>query len=236
MMHIARLRSALPALSVATFVALAQFAPTGCAKGGGIVHGDVTVVSQQRSTWALYSFDEEDVLKDEDGLPLLVDDPSEVEGWDLAVSQWVIATASGSSVEVASQSRGALLAVEGQVGDWPDLETFDARCSEFIEAGSTANQQALSCDPDRVPTVDDGWIDDSVDDPDGAGPFPQVSYHPSLTFWFEYQFTGHEVLPYGNIYVVETRAGDCVKLQMTDYYSADGENGHVSFSWSWLAP
>jgi len=226
----------LPALSVVAFVAVFQAGPLACTKGDGIVHGDVTVVSQERSDWKLYSFDDEDVLRDENGDPLSVADPSEVEGWDLAISQWVIATASGSSVGQTTESRGALLAVEGHVDDWPNLEDFDARCSDFVEAGSTANQQAISCDSGRTPTVDEGWIPDSFDDPDGAGPFPAVDYHPSVTFWFEYEFAGHEVLPYGNIYVIETRSGDCVKLQMTDYYDETGAKGHVSFSWAWLSP
>jgi len=211
-----------------------QLGPLACTKGDGVVHGDVTVLSTDRSEWKLYSFDNEDVLRDAEGAPLSVEDPSAVEGWDLAIAQWVIATASGSSVSATTLSRGALLAVEGDVEDWPLLEDFTARCSDFGIAGDTANRQALSCNPDRTPTVDDGWIEDSFDDPDGAGPFPAVDYHPSVTFWFEYEFTGHEVIPYGNIYVIETRAGDCVKLQLTDYYDADGAKGHVSFSWAWL--
>jgi hypothetical protein len=229
-----RLRSALPALCVAGVFLGVQVGPVACTKGDGIVHGDVTVVSTDRSEWKLYSFDTEDVLRDGEGAPLSVEDPAAVEGWDLAIAQWVIATASGSSVTTATQSRGALLAVEGEVDEWPLLEDFTARCSDFGVAGDTANRQALSCNSDRTPTVDDGWIEDSLDDPDGAGPFPAIDYHPSVTFWFEYEFTGHEVLPYGNIYVIETRAGACVKLQLTDYYDADGAKGHVSFSWAWL--
>jgi hypothetical protein len=231
-----RLRSTLPALCVAGFFGIVQVGPLACTKGDGVVHGDVTVVSPDRSQWKLYSFEAEDVLRDDAGAPLSVEDPAGVDGWDLAIAQWVIATASGSSVSGESGSRGALLTVEGEVGDWPLLEDFDARCSDFIEAGSTANRQALSCNSDRVPSVDEGWIADSLDDPDGAGPFPSVNYHPSVTFWFAYEFSGHEVLPYGNIYVIETRGGDCVKLQMTDYYDEEGSKGHVSFSWSWLSP
>jgi len=231
-----RLRSALPALCVAGCFLGMQLGPLGCTKGDGVVHGDVTVVSQSRSEWKLYSFDTEDVLRDEDGSPLSVEDPSGVAGWDLAISQWVIATASGESVSGETQSRGALLAVEGEVDNWPTLDDFNARCSDFVVAGSTANSQALSCNSNRVPSVDDGWIADSFDDPDGAGPFPAINYHPSVTFWFEYEFSGHEVIPYGNIYVIETRAGDCVKFQITDYYDEDGTKGHVSFSWAWLSP
>lgn len=236
MISLLRLRSALPALSVAVFLLTTQLGPLACTKGDGVVHGDVTVVSQDRSQWKLYSFDAEDVLRDEAGEPLSVTDPAATSGWDLAIAQWVIATPSGDSVTTATQSRGALLAISGEVGNWPALDDFDARCSDFVPAGSTANQQALSCSGDRTPTVDDGWIEDSFDDPDGAGPFPALNYHPSVTFWFEYEFSGHEVLPYGNIYVVETRAGDCVKLQLTDYYDEGGTKGHVSFSWSWLDP
>lgn len=231
-----RLRSVLPALAIAALLAAAQAGPMACTKGDGVVHGDVTVVSPDRGQWLLYSFGLEDLLRDEDEAPLVVADPSTEEGWDLAISQWVIATASGSSVAGDTSSRGALLAVEGEVGEWPSLDDFDAQCSDFVVAGETANQQVISCSGDHTPTVDEGWIPDSVDDPDGAGPFPEVSYHPSVTFWFEYQFSGHEVLPYGNIYVVESHDGDCVKLQVTDYYDADGGKGHVSFSWAWLDP
>ncbi len=206
----------------------------GCTKGDGIVQGDVTVTSTVRGDWKLYSFADADVLRDDSGDPLTVDDPSTEEGWDLAISQWVIATASGDSVGSPTASRGALLAVEGAVDDWPDLDAFTADCSQFGIAGETENTQVISCTGGITPTVDEGWISDSEDDPDGAGPFPSISYHPSVTFWFEYEFSGHEVIPYGNIYVVETHEGDCVKLQVTDYYDADGDKGNVSFSWAYL--
>ncbi|MEE2828253.1 MAG: HmuY family protein [Myxococcota bacterium] len=230
-----RFRSHLPAAAGFLFLWVLPLVPGGCGEER-VVHGDVTVASETRGLWALYSFDLEDVVRDSEGEALLVSDPSEEGGWDLAISQWVIATASGSSVGPETDSRGALLAVEGTVGDWPSLEDFTAQCSDFTSASETNNDQPLSCSGDRTPTVDAGWIADSLDDPDGAGPFGTVSYHPSVTFWFEYEFTGHEVLPYGNIYVVETRAGDCVKLQVTDYYDESGSNGHVSFSWSFLSP
>ena len=233
----ARVRTLLPALSVAMFFGLASLGPAGCTKGDGVIHGDVTVYSPDRNTWLFYSFENEDLLRDVDGNPLQLSNPATHGGWDLAISQWVIATASGDSVfEGASDSRGALLAVEGSVGDWPSLDEFDANCADYVVAGTTDNTQAISCQGGNSPSVDSGWIADSIDDPDGAGPFPAVAYHPSVTFWFEYQFSGHEVVPYGNIYVVEARNGGCVKLQITDYYDEDGENGHVSFSWAWLGP
>ena len=109
---------------------------------------------------------------------------------------------------------------------WREVANYSAR------RGVHSSTSSLT----EMVSMDDGWIEDSFDDPDGAGPFPAINYHPSLTFWFEYEFSGHEVLPYGNIYVVETHAGDCVKLQLTDYYDEDGAKGHVSFSWSWLDP
>jgi hypothetical protein len=181
----------------------------------------------------VFSFADGDVLRDGDGEPLVVQELSEVEGWDLAVSQWVIATNSGPHASADSVARGALLAVEGDPAAWPSLEEFSARCSDFDQAAGTANVGAFGCDA-PPPTVDDGWVADLVDDPDGAGPVGEVTYNPSLTFWFEYNFSGHEVFPYGNIYVVEGHDGACYKLQLTDYYDEGGESGFVSFSWDQL--
>ena len=99
---------------------------------------------------------------------------------------------------------------------WPALESFSALCSELESAESSANEEVLGCNR-GTPTVDAGYVPDFEDDPDGAGPFPELSYNPSLSFWFEYDFTGHEVFPYGNIYVVETHDGRCVKLQVSAF-------------------
>lgn len=223
-----------PTLGAAAFLALPALAPAGCSSDDGVVTGAVTVEAQQRSEWALYSFEADDVLRDGDGAPLLVADPSAEEGWDLAISQWLMATNSGDSASPGSVSRGALLAVEGDTEDWASLESFTARCSDFGVAGSTTNEASFGCSG-TTPTVDDGYVSDVLDDPDGAGPFPQKSHNSSLSFWFEYEFSGHTVIPYGHVYVVETNDGRCVKLQLTDYYDAEGESGFISFNWDWLA-
>ncbi len=228
-------RRARPAALAFALLLVGHLGPGCAAKGDGQVDGDVTVESQIRGEWKLFSFAAGDVLRDDDGEPLVVEDPSQTDGWDLAVSQWVVATNSGASASPGSVSRGALLAVEGDPDEWPDLASFDAACSDFDVAGATANTGAFGCNA-GTPTVDDGWIADSEDDPDGAGPFGTVSFHPSVTFWFEYSFSGHEVFPYGNVYVVEAADGSCVKLQLTDYYDASGESGFVSFSWDALPP
>ena len=208
-------------------------APTGCASGDGQIQGAVTIESQLNSRWVLWSFADEDVLRGDDGEPLSVQDPSAQEGWDLAVSQWVIATNSGTSAGPSSVSRGALLALEGATDDWADLAGFTARCSDFAAADATENKASFGCSG-TVPTVDDGYIADAVRDPDGAGPFSSKSHNPSLTFWFEYDFGSRDVIPYGNVYVVETRDGGCVKMQLTDYYDETGETGFVSFDWERL--
>jgi hypothetical protein len=191
------------------------------------------VESQLNSRWVLWSFADEDVLRDGEGAPLSVQDPSTEAGWDLAISQWVIATNSGTSQGPDGASRGALLAVEGQTEAWADLEGFTARCSDFVAAAETENKASFGCSG-TVPTVDAGYIEDETRDPDGAGPFAVKSHNPSLTFWFEYDFASRDVIPYGNVYVVETRDGGCVKMQLTDYYDETGETGFVSFDWERL--
>ena len=208
-------------------------APSGCQLGGGQVQGDVTVDTQVRARFVLFSFDTEDVLRDDAGEPLSVEDPSAVSGWDLALSQWVMATNSGDSASAGSVSRGALLAVEGTTEAWASLEDFSGRCSDFVAIGATTNAPSFGCGG-APPTVDEGYVSDAIDDPDGAGPFPERSHNASLSFWFEYRISNHEVVPYGHVYVVETNDGRCVKMQLTDYYDASGENGLVSFSWDWL--
>lgn len=229
------LRRLAPAGAVALLLLQVQLGPMGCRSGDGAVDGDVTVESQVRARWVLWSFADEDVLRDDAGDPLAVEDPSTENGWDLAISQWVIATNSGDNAADASTSRGALLAVEGTTDAWASLDDFSARCSDFAAAGDTTNRASFGCSS-NTPTVDDGYIADLLDDPDGAGPFPERAHNPSLSFWFEYDIGGHGVTPFGHVYVVETNDGGCVKLQLTDYYDADGESGFVSFSWDWLQP
>ena len=228
-------RRAAPALGTAALL-LAQVylgAPHGCRSGDGSVQGDETVEAQVRARFALWSFAQEDVLRDEDGEPLSVEDPSAVAGWDLAFSQWVVATNSGDNAHADSLSRGGLLAVEGTTESWATLADFEARCSDFAASGETTNKASFGCST-NTPTVDDGYIADVLDDPDGAGPFPERAHNSSLSFWFDYQISGHGVTPFGHVYVLETSDGGCVKLQITDYYDATGESGFLSFSWDWL--
>ncbi len=228
-------RRAAPALCTAALL-LAQVylgTPMGCRSGDGSVQGDETVEAQIRARWSLWSFDAQDVLRDAAGAPLSVEDPAAETGWDLAFSQWVVATNSGDSASADSISRGGLLAVEGTTESWASLEDFDARCSDFVASGSTTNRASFGCSS-NTPTVDDGYISDVLDDPDGAGPFPERSHNSSLSFWFDYQISGHGVTPFGHVYVLETNDGHCVKLQITDYYDETGESGFLSFSWDWL--
>ena len=232
---IAPLRRISPALTAAIVLLVPTWlaSPLGCRSGDGSVEGDETVESQVRADWVLWSFADGDVLRDDAGAPLAVDDPASVAGWDLALSQWVAATNSGASAHPDSVSRGALLAVEGTTDAWASLEEFDGRCSDFVASGETTNKASFGCSS-NTPTVDDGYIVDQLDDPDGAGPFPERGHNPSLSFWFEYDIGGHGVTPFGHVYVLETHDGDCVKLQLTDYYDATGESGFISFSWDWL--
>lgn len=230
------IRRALPTLSVLVVLTVGRAGP-GCEKGDGQVDGDETVESQVRATFRFWSFEAGDVLRDADGAPLEAADPSEHSGWDLAFSQWVVATNSGDSAQAdgASLSRGALLAVAGETDAWADLAAYDARCADFAAADEVVNDDGAFGCSGASPTVDAGYVSDADDDPDGAGPFPSVPHNTSLTFWFEYHFDTHEVDPYGHVYVVETHDGRCVKVQLTDYYDATGESGFTSFSWAWLA-
>ena len=205
----------------------------GCQDGDGTIEGANTVESQMNTRWVLWDFEAEDVLRDADGNPRSVEDPSAEEGWDLAISQWVIATNSGDARGPVSVSRGALLAVEGQTDAWADFSAFSARCSDFAGADETTNKASFGCSG-NTPTVDDGYIADITRDPDGAGPFASKTHNPSLTFWFEYNFSGRDVIPYGHVYVVELRDGGCVKMQLTDYYDETGDGGFVSFDWERL--
>ena len=221
-----------PAALVGVLLAL-QLGPAGCQKGDGVVTGAVVLdANVDRGLFVLYSF-ESNALLMEGGAPIVTDDPSQHSGWDLAATRWVLATNSGSSRGLDSESRGALLAIEGEIELWASLAEFDGRCSDFAAAGSTQNIGGLGCDA-RDPTVDAGYVVDSVDDPDGAGPFPEVSFNPSLAFWFQYDFTSHEVEPFGNVYVVETRDGRCAKVQFTDYYDSVGGGGQIAFDWEYL--
>ena len=229
---IGRLRAHRPALIAAVLLAL-PFA--GCQGGDGVVTGAFTINADvARGTFVLFSFSEGGLLHD-GGTLVETTDPSSFEGWDIAATRWVLATNSGDSQGANSMSRGALLALEGTTDDWASLPEYDGVCSDFAAAGSTSNTGGLGCSS-RSPTVDSGYISDTLDDPDGAGPFPQVSFNPSLAFWFQYDFTDHEVLPFGNVYVVETHDGRCAKVQFTDYYDADGGGGQVAFDWEYLTP
>ena len=229
---IARAAAHRPAALVALIFAL-QMGPAGCQKGDGVVTGAVVInANVDRGSFVLYSFDA-NALLEESGVPIVTTEPTAHAGWDLAATRWVLATNSGSSMAADSVSRGALLAVEGKLDAWASLAEYDGRCSDFVAAGSTQNTGGLGCDA-RTPTVDEGYVLDTVDDPDGGGPFPAVSFNPSLGFWFQYDYSTHEVQPFGNVYVLETRDGRCVKVQFTDYYDSEGGGGQIAFDWEYL--
>jgi hypothetical protein len=230
---IRRLATHRPAAVAALLLAL-PMSHGGCAKGDGVVTGAVVIDADvDRGLYVLYSFATNALLED-GGAPIVTDDPSAHEGWDIAASRWVLATPSGSSAPAGSLSRGALLAVEGQVDAWASLADYDGRCSDYVATGETANTGGLGCGA-RSPTVDDGFVSDALDDPDGAGPYGELTFNPSLAFWFQYDFSTHEVEPFGNVYVVETADGRCVKVQFTDYYDVEGGGGQIAFDWEYLA-
>ncbi len=229
---IRRLATHRPALLVAVLLAL-PLVPSGCQKGDGVVTGEVVIDADvDRGSFVLYSF-ATNALLEEGGAPIVTADPSAHSGWDIAASRWVLATNSGTSKASGSQSRGALLAVEGTTEEWALLADYDGFCSDHVAVDSTENTGGLGCDS-RTPTVDAGYIADTLDDPDGAGPFPTLSFNASLAFWFQYDFTTHEVEPFGNVYVVETAEGRCVKVQFTDYYDVEGGGGQIAFDWEFL--
>lgn len=173
------------------------------------------VESQEADEWAFFDFDAGTQLLDEDDLPLLLDDPSAVSGWDLALSQFVLATASGPYGAGGSLSQGALELVEGNEEEPPSIG----------DEGAQVSCSSLS---------DDLWEADIDADPDLAGPRPSVGHNITLTTWFRYRLSSHQAIPNFAVFAVQDRFGRCVRLQVADYYDDTGESGFVTMYWQYL--
>lgn len=178
----------------------------------------VTVVeSQESDQWAFFDFDGGVQLSDAEGVgPLLLDDPSDAAGWDIAISQFVLATPSGIYAGDDSLSRGTVELVPGDEEDPPSI-------------GAEAAQ--VSCG-----ALDgDLWEADSDADPDLAGPRPSVVHNVRLTGWFRYRLSSHQAIPNFAVFALQDRFGRCVRLQVVDYYDDSDESGFVTMYWQYLA-
>jgi hypothetical protein len=173
------------------------------------------VESQEADEWAFFDFDAGVQLVGDDGLPLLLEDPGSVGDWDLALSQFVLATASGPYGGGDSLSQGVLELVQGNEEEPPSIGDEEAQvsCSSLSE---------------------DVWEADTDADPDLAGPRPSVGHNIKLTTWFRYRLSSHQAIPNFAVFAVQDRFGRCVRLQVADYYDDSGESGFVTMYWQYL--
>lgn len=177
-----------------------------------------TVEAQNAREWALFDFTTGQQLEGPDGLPLMVDSPGEEEGWDLAISQFVLATPSGLNTGDWSLSRGATELVAGDEEAPPSIGAPGAqvRCSD----------------------IEDGrWEGDTEADPDLAGPvWPRTPHNERLARWFRYVLATHQAIPNFAVYAMEDRDGRCLRVQFVDYYDETDESGFLTFYWQYLEP
>ncbi len=176
----------------------------------------VTVIeSQEADEWAFFDFAGDQQLLAEDGSPLLLEDPLNAPDWDLALSQFVLATASGPYSGGTSFSRGSIELVSGDEENPPSI-------------GDDAAQ--VSCSS----LEDSDWEADSEADPDLAGPRPSVGHNVQLTGWFRYRLSSHQAIPNFAVFALQDRFGDCLRLQVANYYDEEGESGFVTLYWQYL--
>jgi len=173
------------------------------------------VESQESDEWAFFDFDGGAQLLGDDGLPLLLEDPGDATGWDIALSQFVLATPSGTNSGSDSLSLGVLELVSGDEENPPSI-------------GDDAAQ--VSCSS----LADETWEADSEADPDLAGPRPSVVHNVLLTSWFRYRLSSHQAIPNFAVFALQDRFGRCVRLQVEDYYDESEESGFVTMYWQYL--
>jgi hypothetical protein len=173
------------------------------------------VESQEASQWAFFDFDGGQQLLGPDDSPLLLDDPTQAQDWDLAISQFVLATRTGTYADDQSLSGGSLELVEGDEENPPSI-------------GADAAQ--VSCSS----LADGDWVADTDADPDLAGPRASVVHNELLTGWFRYRLSSHQAIPNFAVFAVQDRFGRCLKLQVADYYDDEGESGFVTMYWQYL--
>jgi hypothetical protein len=173
------------------------------------------VESQEASQWAFFDFDGGQQLLGSDGAPLLLDDPTGAADWDLAISQFVLATRSGINADDQGLSGGSLELVAGDEENPPSI-------------GADAAQVTCSS------LADGDWQSDTDADPDLAGPRASVVHNERLTSWFRYRLSSHQAIPNFAVFAVQDRFGRCLKLQVADYYDDEGESGFVMMYWQYL--
>ncbi len=173
------------------------------------------VEAQEADEWAFFDFDGGVQLQDDDGLPLLLGDPADATGWDIAMSQFVLATPSGTHAGSDSLSQGVLELVSGDEENPPSI-------------GDDAAQ--VSCSS----LADETWEADSDADPDLAGPRPSVVHNVLLTSWFRYRLSSHQAIPNFAVFALQDRFGRCVRMQVADYYDDSDESGFVTMYWQYL--
>lgn len=173
------------------------------------------VESQESDEWAFFDFDAGTQLLGDDGLPLLLEEPGDASDWDLALSQFVLATASGTYAGGDSLSQGVLELVPGNEEEPPSIgdESAQVSCSSLSE---------------------ELWEEDVDADPDLAGPRPSIGHNLKLTSWFRYRLSSHQAIPNFAVFSVQDRFGRCVRLQVVDYYDESGESGFVTMYWQYL--
>ena len=54
--------------------------------------------------------------------------------------------------------------------------------------------------------------------------------------WYAYSLSEHRLKALDRVFVIRTTAGRYAKLQLTDYYSAAGSSGYLTFRWAPLEP
>ncbi|MBJ94549.1 MAG: hypothetical protein CMP23_08740 [Rickettsiales bacterium] len=173
------------------------------------------VEAQEADEWAFFDFHNGIQLTNADGSPLLLDSPDQVSGWDLALSQFVLATSSGANSDWGSESQGTLELVQGSEESPPSI-------------GDDAAQ--VSC----ASLHSEAWEADEEVDPDLAGPRRSVVHNVLLTGWFRYRLSSHQAIPNFAVFAVQDRFGRCVRLQVVDYYDDEGESGFVKLYWQYL--
>src|SRR5574341_1173954 len=66
--------------------------------------------------------------------------------------------------------------------------------------------------------------------------FARDTITPTLARWYRYSFVTHLLRPNGHVFLVRTREGALVKMEILGYYCPGTRPGCPSFRWAWLKP
>ena len=114
----------------------------------------------------------------------------------------------------------------GLVSDPPDTAGWDVAFQRFhiVPSGEIANVGSVSFD----------LVQDAPDTGYVRTTFGRDTVNAATAKWYSYSYLSHLLVPRGDVYVLRTREGHYVKLQLAGYYCPGTTPGCITFRYALL--